>query len=396
MSTSFSRRLLMTGLLGALLIPTATRAQTPSPTPAPTPTATPSASPAPTPTPVPAFSFSGVFTNYHFSTVNVNATGALDTNSGNDLASRTDISNALLTYTKNTGAFRYGITAGEYALPVVGQALNPTSERGANTELYTLVPQVYVAYAPSSNLAISVGKLATLLGQESNFTYQNVDIQRGLGWSAEPTFSRGIRATYTQGKFTGDLEYNDGFYSGSHRAVEGLAGWAPSSNTNLQFVFIVPSKDTPPNPTVSIANKAEYDLMITQNVGKFALTPYVLFISSPSNTDLGYTSTETAIAYSFIASYPFNAYFSLGARYEDFLNHSGMSDTSSNADFIGYGAGSRATTITVTPQYKIGLYYLRAEYSLVNASRFKPGLAFGTDGTIGNQTRYGLELGAQF
>jgi hypothetical protein len=389
MSTSL-RRLVAIAFFVTLAMPIVAAAQSTAPSPSPSP------SPTPAPTATPAYSFSGVFTDYHISTIHVNATGELSSATGNDVPSHTDISNALLTFTKNTGTFRFGVTGGEYALPVVGQAINPTSQANANTQLYTLLPQFYVAYAPSSNLTVSAGKLATLLGQESAFTYQNVNLQRGLGWAVEPTFSRGVRVAYTQGKFTGDLEYNDGYYSGSHRAVEGLVGWAPSGNSNLQFVYIVPSRNTPPNPTASIANKAEYDLMLTQAVGKLALTPYVLYVSSPSSATLGYTTTETALVGSIIASYAFDSYFSLGARFEDFTNHSGTTDKSLNADLLGYGPGSRATTITVSPLYKIGEYFLRAEYSLVNASRFTPGLAFGPNGTLGNQTRYGLELGAQF
>lgn len=360
----------------------------------PAPSATPAPSAAPTPTP--EYSLDGTFSLFPVHTSGVNAAGALDTPTGIDEVSRTDLSNGLLTLTKNTGWFRFGITTGTYAFPVVGQALNPTTQAGANTSLYGYVPQAYVAFVPNEHVTVSAGQLATLLGQESGFTYQNVNIQRGLVWAAESTFSRGVRVTYTQGKFTGDLEYNDGFYTGSHRAVEGLLGWAPSANTNVQFAFIAPGANTPGNATTSIANKTEYDFMLTQQVGKLQLLPYVLLVDSPASAALGYPRAESATGAAFLANYAFNGQFSVAARYEWFVNHSGIADASPNADFLGYGAGSRASSISITPAYRANLFFARAEFSAVRAIDAKPGLAFGVAGVLSTQTRILVETGVQF
>lgn len=338
----------------------------------------------------------GTFSLYDLHTSGVNAAGALDTPTGADESSRSDLSNGLLTLTASPGIFRFGITAGVYAFPVVGLAVNPTTQANANTSLFGYVPSYYVGIAPDSHLTISAGQLASLLGQESGFTYQNINVQRGLIWAAEPTFSRAVRIAYTQGKFTGDLEYDDGYYTGSYRAFQGLVGWAPSSNTNLQFAFIAPQANTPGNVTSSIANKAEYDFMLTQQIGKLQLLPYVLLIDSPASTSLGYTHAESATGAAFLANYAFNSRFSVGARYEWFSNGSGAGDTSGNADLVGYGPGSRASTFTVTPAYKAGLFFARAEFSSVSVAGATPGLAFGPAGTSGGQTRVLVETGVQF
>src|SRR5205823_5694428 len=110
---------------------------------------------------------------------NPNATGALDTSSGSDLSSRTQLANALLTVAHTTGPLRFSLTAGAYNLPVVGLAINPTFQQFANTNLYGYLPNAYVQYVPNANWTISAGKLPTLLGQENTFTFQNVNIQRG-------------------------------------------------------------------------------------------------------------------------------------------------------------------------------------------------------------------------
>src|SRR5262249_15592429 len=100
----------------------------PSPTPSPTP--------APTSTPVPAYSLDGTFSLYSAHTNGVNATGAVDQPSGQDIPNRTELSNALLIVTKNTGVIRAGVTVGAYAFPTVGVSFNPTVQNGANTMLY--------------------------------------------------------------------------------------------------------------------------------------------------------------------------------------------------------------------------------------------------------------------
>jgi hypothetical protein len=369
--------------------PALARAQS-SPSPSPSP------SPAASPTLVPNITWQKNVSAYSFKSTNPNATGALDTIDGKDLGSRTDFSNIMLTVTRNTGLFRFGATIGEYAFPVVGQAINPTFRRGSNTDLFSYVPVAYVQYVPNGAWTFTAGKMPALLGQESNFTYQNVNIQRGLGWNAEPTFTRGVRGQYTQGKFTGTLGYTDGFYSGRFNAVEGLASWAASPNTTLQFAFVVPQTSTGPNPTTAIANKREGDLMLTQQFGRLTLSPYLLWIDSPQNASIGFTGDERAFAGVLIANYSFSSAWSLGARYESIANRSSSLDAGSNADLVGFGPGSMATTLTLTPTFRTGQATIRGEYSFVSLGKFTAGAGFGSMGLSNSQSRLGIEIGVQF
>lgn len=355
--------------------------------------ADPTPPPAPAPSPV---TFSGVITGFTFHADNPNAAGALDTASGADLATRTQLGNALITVARTTGTFRFSVTAGAYAFPVVGQAINPTFQQFANTNLYGYLPNAYVQYVPNANWTISAGKLPTLLGQENAFTFQNINIQRGLVWNMEPVVSNGIRVAYNGAKFSAALEYNDGFYSGSRRAVEGLLGWNPTVASSLQFIFIIPDANTPSNNTVLIANKREYDLMYTQQIGKLQLLPYALWVQSPASSALGYVRSQSAFGAVLLANYAFNGAFSLGGRFETVGNSSSTGDFSFNSDLIGYGPGSSATTLTLTPTYKSSHLFVRGEWSHAAANNVLPTLGFGPGGTRTNQTRVGLELGAQF
>jgi hypothetical protein len=298
--------------------------------------------------------------------------------------SRADVSNALISIAGTAGTFRYGLTTGAYSFPVLGAPLVSAVSAGANTSLYGYVPTAYFEYAPSGRIAVMAGKLGSLLGQESVFTFQNINIQRGLGWNAEPLISRGARLIYTPGKLTADVEVNDGYYSGSRRAVEGLAGWAFTPRTSVQLAWIIPDANTPGNPTTAIANKAEYDFMINQSMGKLQLSPYLLLVHSPASATAGFARAESAWTGVFLADYAFSTEFSLGARYEHAQDDSNAADPSANADLIGFGPGSAADTLTLTPSYTFKQLTMRAEYSLITAT-----------GAL-SQARFGAELEVQF
>ncbi|TAM91433.1 hypothetical protein EPN42_03700, partial [bacterium] len=339
-----------------------------------------------------AFSVGTIFTTGN----GVSAVGSFDSASGQDEATRTNVTNALLTVSKGSGPLRFGLTAGLYDFPVVGFAGNPTIQKGANTNLFTAFPSAYIGYAPSSSLTITAGQQLTLLGSEGVFTYQNVNVQRGILWNMESLASRGVRATYSQGKLTGAYEVNDGFYSGTHWAQEGMIGYNTSPATNVAVAFIVPQAGTPGNETAGIANKREYNVMLTTTAGRWSLTPYLLLVDSPANSALGYTADERATGGSLLGSYALNNNWSMGARVEYVKNSSNTSDTSPNADLIGYGPGSSAESYTLTPTYRLGHGFARAEGSLVNVKNLTPGIGFGSAGTQSSQFRLAIEVGASF
>src|SRR5579872_1243624 len=348
----------MLAILAMLVLAQATPSTTNTPVPTPTPTASPT----------PVISVAPEFTLYGFRTNGVPNTQA-------------DVSNALLNFTINAGNLHANATAGAYSFPTVGFPLVPSNEPGANVELYSPLPVAALTYNFDSHFSIAAGKFAALLGQESPFTYQNINVQRGIAWGMEPTISRGVQAGYTNGPWTLTLQENDAYYSGSNRAFEGLIGWAPSANTSVQFAWIVPGANVPPNATTSVGNKNEFDLMYTRTIGKLQILPYFLWVRSPASSALGYTRDETAWAGAAMGTWTFSPQWALAFRYEDARNQSSVSDSSLNADLVGFGPGSGASSETVTPAYHFGDGgVLRLEYSHVSATSL-------------NQNRYGLEFG---
>lgn len=337
----------------------------------------------------------GTLSGYSILTDNANPTGSFDTN-GEDKHVRYDISNALLNISKTTGLVRFNIYGGAYSFPVVGVAGNKTiTSNAANTGLFGALPIAYLELDPASFLAIQAGKLPTIIGYESAFTYQNINIQRGLVWNMEPVISRGIRAIITAGPLTLKAGANDGFYSKDKLAIEGSIGLTVG-NFSTSFNVLIPNKNTPANDTASIANKQEYDLVSSYTAGKLTLGSDLLYVYSPKSPQAGFSASSAAYGLAGFADYSINDKFSLGARLEYAFNKSTNNPNSANADLVGYGPNSKALTFTVTPMYKYKYLFARADLSYVRINNFSNGSGFGADGNRSNQYRLGIEAGIIF
>ncbi len=354
-----------------------------------------SPSPIPLPTPAPFVRASGVYSIVGFRSFGVNASGALDTPTGADLADRADIGTILLNVTVRDAKFSGAATIGGYAFPTVGSALNPTFQKAANASLYGALPLVDLAYAPNANLTVAVGKFSSLLGPEDPFTYQNINIERGLGWELEPTIVRGARLTYTNAAWSAAVEEDDGFYSGHLGTLSWTIAYAPSAATSLAFAAVTPPSGSGPNATTSIANKSEYDFMYARKIGKWNLQPSLLFVRSPAAASLNYIAEGRATVAGLLGSYEFSPRFSLGFRYEDARDASSPNAPGANADLLGFGPGSAAQTFTLTPAYRLGTCFVRLEIARIALSAYRAGFGFGRAGDGNAQTRIGLELGVR-
>src|ERR1039457_3546873 len=80
-----------------------------------------------------------------------------------------------------------------------------------------------------------IGALPTLMGAESTFTFENMNIERGLLWNQENAVNRGIQVNQTMGKFTASLSWNVGFYSNRYSWLSGSLTYANGPHS-LAFV----------------------------------------------------------------------------------------------------------------------------------------------------------------
>ncbi|MGC8588215.1 MAG: outer membrane beta-barrel protein [Hydrogenobaculum sp.] len=335
----------------------------------------------------------GAVSGYYLYSNNVPPASTGSSTNG-DKKNRYDISNALVNISKPDGVVRFTIVAGAYAFPTVGETTAKTTQSGYNTDLFSALPIAYLEFDPNQSVSIKVGKLPTMIGYESAFTYQNIDIQRSILWSMQPVVSRGIRFTYTKDIFTGNLELNDGFYSEKKPALEGSFSLAPNQNASISFNFIYPDKNTKPNQTSNPANKQEYELTGSYTISKFTFAFDSMYVHVPTSTE-GETTSNHAFGIAGYATYNINDAWSLNARAE--YGEEGTSGT----DIMGFGlVGAHAYSITITPEYKYKQFFIRPEVSYVHitnvASAYYYTSPTASTPTKNTQIRLGLEAGFVF
>src|SRR5579872_3899973 len=111
-----------------------------------------------------------------------------------------DISNGMLMIQKIDGLVQFFVQAGGYSLPALGVNYHLTQRDGiALKDYFGGAPVAYAKIAPTDTFSLEGGKLPTLFGAEYTFTFQNMNIERGLLWSQEPAISRGVQANLTTG-----------------------------------------------------------------------------------------------------------------------------------------------------------------------------------------------------
>ena len=314
-----------------------------------------------------------------------------------DRTAYADLSNGQIFIQKVDGFFQFFVQAGAYSIPFIGTPYTPYDVSHAVHNTFDAVPQAFVKLAMTDNFSIEAGKLPTLIGPESIFTFENMNIERGLLWIQEPDISRGVQINYTAGPVAFAASINDGYYSNRLNWVSGSLTWTINPATTLaidgggnvgQTAYQASAYITPvPQNNSTIGN-----IIYTYKSAPWIITPYLQYSHVPANAQLGFAKTADSYAGAVLVSYAFSDQFSLAGRAE-FISTSGSSDGAAN---LLYGAGSKGASLTATPTYVIGKYFVRAEASWVHASSITNGDAFGSDGTEAKQFRGLLETGVLF
>ncbi|MCI4459100.1 MAG: porin [Thermocrinis sp.] len=326
--------------------------------------------------PIGTFNINGALTVY---TIQSN-------NRTDDKKTRCDVGSAIISLSKLAEPFGFTLIGGAYATPVVGVGLLKTSKY---TDLFSPIPVAYVEYSPMKRLSIQVGKLPTIIGYESAFTYQNNYIQRGLVWGIQPTINNGVRLTYSTELFFAKLGVNDGFYtlSTSHPkpALEASLGLTPIKDGSIALNVLLPDKDSRPNKTTvdGHTNKREINLVASYTLDKLSLGADLLYVEAPKSDKANVPEKAKASGVALHLSYDLKP-FKLSGRVEY------VKDNSDGADLVGLGNGNKAWTFTLTPAYTHGPLFLRGEFSYIKADQ-----PFTLNGEK-DQTRVGVEVGLMF
>ncbi len=249
---------------------------------------------------------------------------------------------------------------------------------------------------------MEVGELPTLIGAEYTFSFENMNIERGLLWGQEPAISRGIQLNDTYKKLTLAFSYNDGFFSNRYTTLSGSAAWAFNAANTLSFVASgnagaysrigLGAVATPPLQN----NSNVYNLIYTYSKGNWMITPYYQYTSIKKNALIGIAEGAHTNGGALHANYNFKGGISL-AVLPEYIKSAGGSATDVNSmNPLGYGPGSGAFSFTVTPAYVKDGFFVRGDISVVDLTSSTPGAQFGLAHTNTNQVRGVIEAGVMF
>jgi hypothetical protein len=314
-----------------------------------------------------------------------------------DAASYIDLSNAQVTVQKTDGWLQFYIQAGQYSFPILGTPYTKSSIASASS--FGAVPVAYLKLQGEGGLAdfsIEGGKLPTLTGDEYNFTFENMNIERGLLWNVEPAISRGVQLNYADGPLSLSVAWTDGYYTNLLNTLSGMASYVFSPSDTLAFSYsgdVANPHFFASNPLISpLASGSLYDLIWTHTDGNWVFSPYFQYITTPTVTPILHGSSVTSGA--LLVSYSIDDNFKLAARGE-YESATGRNFATA-PNLIGFGAGSDAWSLTLTPTFQWKAFFARADVSYVSAGDISPFDGFGTTGAVKDQTRVMVETGVLF
>jgi putative OmpL-like beta-barrel porin-2 len=316
-----------------------------------------------------------------------------------DQRSLASLSNGQFFFQKTDGLFQYFVQAGAYTLPALGTAYINTPR--ATGDFYGPLPQAFIKLAPTDTFSIQAGKLPTLIGAEYTFSFENMNIERGLLWNQENAVNRGVQLNYMADPFTFAFSWNDGFYSNRYTWLWGSAAYALNKENTISVVAggntAHTTKSTLATP-LFLNNETIVNLIYTYNSAPWIITPYFQYTNVPANSTIGAFTSASTYGGAILASYSFPedsflSGFSLPIRFEYISSTGSLANGAPN---LLYGPGSNAWSITLTPTYQYKIFFARAEFSHVGSNSTTPGLVFGRDGNNTTQTRFLFETGVMF
>jgi hypothetical protein len=302
------------------------------------------------------------------------------------------LSNGQVFIQKTDGVFQFYLQAGAYNIPDLGVPFLATDK--TTTDFWGPVPVAFLKLQAGKNTSFMIGSLPTLIGAEYTFSFENMNVSRGLLWNQENAISRGIQVNQTMGKVTASLSWNDGFYSNRYSWLTGSLAYANGPNA-ISFVaggnlgktafqsFATPVQN----------NGAIYNVIYTYTKGSWIIQPYFQYTDVPTNVKIGIAKGASTTGGAILLSKAFKHGFALPVRFE-YIGSSG--NAANQAVNLMYGPGSKGTSITVTPTFQYGGFFLRGDIAYVHVSDYTKGFVFGPAGLNNNQTRAAAEIGFVF
>jgi hypothetical protein len=310
-----------------------------------------------------------------------------------------DLTNAQASLQTTSGMFQFFIEPGVYSFPTLGVPYTkmPATVNGN----FGGLPIAWGKIVFNDSFNIQGGRLPTLMGAEYAFTFQNMNIERGLLWNQENIVNQGVQANLTTGPVAWALSVNDGFYTGQYNYLSGSATWTVDPANSFVLAGMGPmgrvtSAGPPATPAApQFNNSMMIEAAYTYTAAPWTITPYLQY--SQTDADKAFAPalvSSSTFGGAILANYSINDNVNLSGRWE-YIGSSGAS-TVGGAGPLGYGPGSSAMSFTLTPTYQNGIYFLRGEASVVDLTSFTKGSGFGTTGGSSTQARFLVETGFVF
>jgi len=310
-----------------------------------------------------------------------------DKPSPGDRHARADIDNAEFFIQSSSGWLQFFVQTGVYSLSSLGTSYLSAGRTPEKT--YGCVPQAFFKLAPTDEISIEAGKLPSLIGDESTFSFQNGNIERGLLWNQTSSVSRGVQVNYVSAPVTLSISWNDGYYSNRFNWLTGLGtcdlGAGFGAVTVMAGVNLGHTGYSSFATPLAQNNSAVVDISYTIALGSWTFNPYVQFSKIPMSRAAGLANSSHTAGAAALVTRKLTDEWAIVARAEYISTDGGLN--------LLYGADSAAASITLTPSYQKGVFFARAEASYVLATHLEIGSGLGCDGGSNSQARLMLETG---
>lgn len=311
-----------------------------------------------------------------------------------------DISNTQAIIRKNTGELQFYLQTGYYSTSSLGTSYQRANRQTIDT--FGAVPLVYLAAPIGEKWKLIGGKINSFGGYEETFTYQNINIDRGLLWNQTSNVSKGVELDYASGDFTAAFTLNDGFYSNELNWMGASAAYSISekSTATLSWTGSIKASSINTIATPLAQNNSQiFNASYTYKSDRWMVAPYLQYTYIPTNTSIGILAPNQTMGAAVLVNYRLtqtaidNGRISLPFRFE-YITSNG--NANKNAPNLLYGPSSGAWSATITPTYQMNRYFTRIELSYVQTINATSGLAFGSQGNSKTQSRAILEAGVLF
>jgi hypothetical protein len=313
-----------------------------------------------------------------------------------------DLGSGMLTLQTSGAPLTFVLQVGAYSFATLGTPYTRASQTPDLT--YSYVPVGYAKLDLGSGLSIQAGSMPTIIGAEYAFTYQNINIQRGLLWNQEPVISKGVQANYSKGPLNVSVSLTDGFYSDKFNWLAGLVTYAIDSHNTIGVNggFNTGTSVTNRTATPILQNNSALILASwTYSNGPLWISPYFQYTRVDAEPRIGAFLGAETWAGAVLAKYSLTPEFSIGGRFEYISSSSDGCNGGPAALCVAptnllYGPNSDAYTLTVTPTWQKGIFFARGEASYVSIGGLTPGFGFGSAFNSRDQFRALFEVGVLF